>query len=1118
LIVADKEAILAIAWRRVITYLRQSPQNAKNVENMFKSKLLQKNKKNQNHYHGHKNHNIDDDDALLSTEELTSGLISIGIDLGNQVALIFHEDIDKNKDGYVSLTEFAISVEKYSQYISKEEVIGWETILTSLIPGSGGEFGGASEEAIKDPIKRIEVLFNAADLDQSGNLKISELTIAMKALGITMNDTQLALFYETLDTNNDGCISLDEFLKVFDDQNLIVKDVAWNGFLQLLALRFQNTHNAISDLFAIIDVNKDGLLDINELDRALQLIGIKLDPLHLKLVRKDIDINDDGFVSFDEFVEFIDNKIKTLSVNENDDDEHQNIDHQKNSNHHHHQNNEKEEVEEEVKVEEEEAWSESEAKQLMVAWKRVLLYLRKSPETAQSVERLFQNGSSATGQQPNKEKREEKVAGAGGDEGAKVLTQYELSNGLASLGITFEATTVLKTFQLDILKHYNGLISLVEFAECVEDYSLKIALEEKEGWEAVLMSYLHPSPNNNQDDSNNNNSDNNQQQQKSNMNHDEISEEILYDPIKRIEVLFKAADLDQSGDLNLDELAMAMKSLGITMNDGQLPLFYETLDTNNDGCISLDQFKKVFENRHNLAQDMSWAVIIFFILHFHDDIFILINQIYQKCDDDNDGYLNMNELNQCLEMFLGIKLNAIQLKLIFNDFNIHGIDLISVEDFMFTIDENIMSTDHSTPGQSSSNVNMNEIENEQNNEQNNEPVEEPVEVEVEVEEVILHPRSGLEEDDTLFTPKQSQNDDFEKMILDNNNDNNNLLHNNNDNLSDAILLVAWSKIITYLRQSIQNAKSVESLFQSKNKNDNSSQANNNNINNNNSGSHNSQTNNQSQILTIKELIKGFKNDLGIQLNYKEMKILILDFHKKTDRDFISLTEFADFVEDFSLKIKIDEKDAWDRVFENIIRENNTLHNDNLHSSKTQQNVDEDLLNDPIKRIEFLFNAADLDQSGNLKISELTIAMKALGITMNDTQLALFYETLDTNNDGCISLEEFKKVFDQQHSSARDIAWVAFVQFIEEMSGAGDVDYTLKEIFIKADIDNDGFLNLNELKLILNNDFGISLNELQLILIRNDMDINGDGMISYDEFKDTIIEKSQKVNLILSNSR
>ena len=88
--------------------------------------------------------------------------------------------------------------------------------------------------------------------------------------------------------------------------------------------------------------------------------------------------------------------------------------------------------------------------------------------------------------------------------------------------------------------------------------------------------------------------------------------------------LFDAFDADGDGNIDIEELAKGLLSLGVYMNDGQLRAFCEELDADGDGSITKDEFIKAIclrrpsfnENRNTLdpvllaALDEAWKRIL----------------------------------------------------------------------------------------------------------------------------------------------------------------------------------------------------------------------------------------------------------------------------------------------------------------------------------------------------------------------------------------------------------------------------------------------------------------------------------------------------------------------------
>ena len=60
-------------------------------------------------------------------------------------------------------------------------------------------------------------------------------------------------------------------------------------------------------------------------------------------------------------------------------------------------------------------------------------------------------------------------------------------------------------------------------------------------------------------------------------------------------------------------------------------------------------------------------------------------------------------------------------------------------------------------------------------------------------------------------------------------------------------------------------------------------------------------------------------------------------------------------------------------------------------------------------LESVFHRFDTDKSGSLDASELKTAFEAAGRPVDDETIRISMEALDTNNDGVVSLEEFKAI-------------------------------------------------------------------------------------------------------------
>ena len=64
--------------------------------------------------------------------------------------------------------------------------------------------------------KDLEAAFNKYDSDGNGFLTVDELRNAMANIGRRMSENEIKSMIESLDSNHDGKISFDEFIKLFN--------------------------------------------------------------------------------------------------------------------------------------------------------------------------------------------------------------------------------------------------------------------------------------------------------------------------------------------------------------------------------------------------------------------------------------------------------------------------------------------------------------------------------------------------------------------------------------------------------------------------------------------------------------------------------------------------------------------------------------------------------------------------------------------------------------------------------------------------------------------------------------------------------------------------------------
>jgi Ca2+-binding EF-hand superfamily protein len=144
-------------------------------------------------------------------------------------------------------------------------------------------------------------------------------------------------------------------------------------------------------------------------------------------------------------------------------------------------------------------------------------------------------------------------------------------------------------------------------------------------------------------------------------------------------------------------------------------------------------------------------------------------------------------------------------------------------------------------------------------------------------------------------------------------------------------------------------------------------------------------------------------------------------------------------------------------------------------------------------VDAIFFKYDKDRSGFISASEakalLTELNSRLGRNYGDDELQAFFDKLDINRDGRLSLDEFRQAFNKTGSVTRPAS----------NGNQREID----EIFFKYDKDRSGFISEAEAKALLselNGRLGRNYGEAELQAFFNKLDINRDGKLSLDEFR------------------
>jgi Ca2+-binding EF-hand superfamily protein len=220
----------------------------------------------------------------------------------------------------VGLEEFSLAVEQRGAEIVKEERDGWAQILATIMgegasaaamPGATQPDEGGQTNPVT-PMDRLEQVFQAVDGD--ANLGLAELMSLLGAMGVHMSEVQAAVLRDSMDANGDGTVSLCEFQGIYEKQKGLATDRTWLTFLHFLKAN-PSAAEDVEDLCHSSGVDGNASLDEAQLSAIMVSdLGVSFEPLQLKLLYCDLDANEDGALSMQEFSQAIEERSIALGL------------------------------------------------------------------------------------------------------------------------------------------------------------------------------------------------------------------------------------------------------------------------------------------------------------------------------------------------------------------------------------------------------------------------------------------------------------------------------------------------------------------------------------------------------------------------------------------------------------------------------------------------------------------------------------------------------------------------------------------------------------------------------------------------------------------------------------
>ncbi|XP_036132821.1 calmodulin-like [Molossus molossus] len=148
-----------------------------------------------------------------------------------------------------------------------------------------------AEELSQEQVAEFKEAFTRFDKDGDGTINVQELGAVMKTLGQNPSEAELKELIARVDTDGDGAINFQEFLA-----EMVKRMKSWSGELDM------------KEVFQAFDLNGDGHITLDELKQAMAQVGQKLSQEELEAMIREADVDKDGRVNYEEFLQILNQK------------------------------------------------------------------------------------------------------------------------------------------------------------------------------------------------------------------------------------------------------------------------------------------------------------------------------------------------------------------------------------------------------------------------------------------------------------------------------------------------------------------------------------------------------------------------------------------------------------------------------------------------------------------------------------------------------------------------------------------------------------------------------------------------------------------------------------------
>ena len=169
-----------------------------------------------------------------------------------------------------------------------------------------------NQELLKLGISAEEA-FDKYDTDRNGAISLQEFLNACRDLRISLPEKELEELFSSIDVNRTRSISINEFARIVPGARLSIQQRA-----QKLDLGEQ-FEDEVKSLFDLLDVDKDGAIDQDEILAAIKSYGIIPNASQARDIIRKYDINHNNKLEYDEFRAIMEDTLKVEILAQEDD-------------------------------------------------------------------------------------------------------------------------------------------------------------------------------------------------------------------------------------------------------------------------------------------------------------------------------------------------------------------------------------------------------------------------------------------------------------------------------------------------------------------------------------------------------------------------------------------------------------------------------------------------------------------------------------------------------------------------------------------------------------------------------------------------------------------------------